>query len=94
MLLMTHDVNVVAKFSDYVAVMYAGRIMEYGPTREVFSAPKHPYTQGLLAALGVFTLCLTEPGTDGFVITAVTLAVNVRIGVPSDIYLYKNRDHT
>lgn len=46
----------------------------------------------ILAALCVFTLCLTEPGTDGFVITAVTLAGNVLIGVLSGIYLYKNRD--
>lgn len=60
MLLMTHDVNVVAKFSDYVAVMYAGRIMEYGPTREVFSAPRHPYTQGLLAATPSLTCDLSK----------------------------------
>lgn len=50
MLLMTHDINVVAQFSDYVGVMYAGRIMEYGKTEEVFYNPKHPYTKGLLRA--------------------------------------------
>ena len=50
MLLMTHDINVVSRFSDYVTVMYAGRIVEYGPTKEVFSNPKHPYTKGLLDA--------------------------------------------
>lgn len=50
MLLMTHDINVVGKFSDYVGVMYAGRIMEYGKTKEVFSSHKHPYTEGLISA--------------------------------------------
>lgn len=50
MLLMTHDINVVAQFSDYVGVMYAGRIMEYGKTADIFAAPKHPYTKGLLQA--------------------------------------------
>lgn len=50
MLLMTHDINVVGKFSDYVGVMYAGRIMEYGKTQEVFSRHVHPYTEGLIKA--------------------------------------------
>ena len=46
----THDLGVVAKVSDRIAVMYAGRIVEEGPTQSVLLAPKHPYTQGLLAA--------------------------------------------
>ena len=50
MLLMTHDLNVVAKFSDFVGVMYAGKIVEYGPTSEVFKTKKHPYTEGLINA--------------------------------------------
>ena len=50
MLLMTHDINVVGKFSDYVGVMYAGRIMEYGATQEVFTRHIHPYTEGLIRA--------------------------------------------
>jgi peptide/nickel transport system ATP-binding protein len=44
----THDMSLVAQFSDRLAVMYAGQIVEIGPTREVFAAPQHPYTQGLL----------------------------------------------
>jgi oligopeptide/dipeptide ABC transporter ATP-binding protein len=44
----THDFGVVAKMSDRVAVMYAGRIIEQGPVRDIFNHPSHPYTQALL----------------------------------------------
>jgi|SRR5271165_675080 len=50
LLFITHDLGVVAQVADRVAVMYAGRIVEEGPTQEVLLSPKHPYTQGLLAA--------------------------------------------
>lgn len=50
MLLLTHDIGVVAEFADYVAVMYGGRIMEYGTTREVFRERLHPYSRGLINA--------------------------------------------
>ena len=48
--LVTHDLGVVAGMADDIAVMYAGRIVEYGPAGEIFRNPKHPYTQGLLAS--------------------------------------------
>jgi oligopeptide/dipeptide ABC transporter ATP-binding protein len=51
LLLITHDLGVVAETADRVAVMYAGRIVEESPVREIFHAPKHPYTQGLLASM-------------------------------------------
>ena len=51
MLLITHDLGVVAETADQVAVMYAGRIVEHGPVREVLREPQHPYTRGLLASL-------------------------------------------
>jgi oligopeptide/dipeptide ABC transporter ATP-binding protein len=51
MVIITHDLGVVADVTDHVVVMYAGRIVEYGPTRDVLDRPKHPYTQGLLAAI-------------------------------------------
>src|SRR5712692_1607146 len=44
----THDMSLVSHFSDRLAVMYAGQIMEIGATREVFEDPKHPYTKGLM----------------------------------------------
>ena len=50
-LFITHDFGVVAGLCDRVAVMYAGRIVETGPVRQVFSHPAHPYTQALLASV-------------------------------------------
>lgn len=47
----THDLGVVANVSDRVAVMYAGRIVEYGTVEEIFSNPRHPYTMALMAAM-------------------------------------------
>jgi peptide/nickel transport system ATP-binding protein len=51
LLLITHDLGVVAETADRVAVMYAGRIVETGPVRAIFRSPAHPYTRGLLASL-------------------------------------------
>lgn len=53
-ILITHDLGVVARLCDTVAVMYAGRIVEYNRTSELFARPRHPYTQGLLASNPVF----------------------------------------
>ncbi len=53
MLLITHDLGVVARMSTTVAVMYAGEIVETGTRREVFRSPAHPYTRGLLASIPV-----------------------------------------
>ena len=47
----THDLGVIAQTADKVSVMYLGRLIEEGPVREVIRNPKHPYTQGLIAAL-------------------------------------------
>ena len=50
-LLITHNMGIVSQYADRVAVMYAGRIVECGPVREVIDNPLHPYTQGLLSAI-------------------------------------------
>jgi len=50
-LLVTHDLGVVAERADAVAIMYAGRVVESGPAAVVLGAPQHPYTRGLLASL-------------------------------------------
>jgi len=50
-ILITHDVGVVAGMTDRLGVMYAGRMIEYGPTDTVFAHPAHPYTQGLLRSV-------------------------------------------
>jgi oligopeptide/dipeptide ABC transporter ATP-binding protein len=49
--LITHDLGVVSEYSDRVAVMYAGQIVEQGATAEVIRSPRHPYTRGLLNSI-------------------------------------------
>ncbi|MFN4098740.1 MAG: ABC transporter ATP-binding protein [Pararhodobacter sp.] len=49
--LITHDMGVIAEACDRVAVLYAGRLAEVGPVREVLTAPRHPYSRGLIAAI-------------------------------------------
>ncbi len=51
LLLITHDLGVIASMADRVAVMYAGRIVEQAPVDRLFAAPAHPYTRGLLASI-------------------------------------------
>jgi peptide/nickel transport system ATP-binding protein len=56
--LVTHDMGVIAEIADRVAVMYAGRIVEIGPVREVVKSPRHPYTRGLMGSI-------PDPDSDG-----------------------------
>ena len=51
MLLITHDLGVVAEVADRVCVMYTGKIVEESPVNNLFEKPKHPYTQGLLRSV-------------------------------------------
>jgi peptide/nickel transport system ATP-binding protein len=50
-ILITHDLGVVAEIADIIAVMYAGRIVEHAPAEQIFGAPQHPYTWGLLKSI-------------------------------------------
>ena len=50
-LLITHDMGIVAENADFVMVMYAGEVVEYAPVSDIFTSPLHPYTQGLLKSL-------------------------------------------
>ena len=52
-LLITHDLGIVARVADHVSVMYAGEVVERAPTAELFRAPQHPYTRGLLSCVPV-----------------------------------------
>jgi oligopeptide/dipeptide ABC transporter ATP-binding protein len=52
-ILITHDLGVIAEMADNVVVMYAGKVVEESPVNELFESPKHPYTQGLLASIPV-----------------------------------------
>jgi oligopeptide/dipeptide ABC transporter ATP-binding protein len=67
LLLITHNLGIVASYMERLYVMYAGRIVESGPVREVISSPRHPYTCGLLAAVPSLRLDRTQlqdiPGT-------------------------------
>jgi peptide/nickel transport system ATP-binding protein len=63
LMLISHDLGVLAETCDRIAVMYAGRIVEIGPVRSVFDSPQHPYTKRLLASLPVIggERALAEP---------------------------------
>ena len=60
-MLITHDLGVVAEMADDVAVMYAGRVVEQGPVADVFGSPQHPYTEALLHSIPLLGMTQAEP---------------------------------
>jgi peptide/nickel transport system ATP-binding protein/oligopeptide transport system ATP-binding protein len=59
--LITHDLGVVAETCDDVVVMYAGRVVEHGPVEQVFTSPQHPYTEALLQSIPMLGMTQAEP---------------------------------
>src|SRR3989442_6703870 len=51
LIFITHNLGIVAKMCDQVAVMYAGRLVEAGPVKQIYNSPAHPYTQALLESI-------------------------------------------
>ena len=80
----THDLGVVAKVADYVAVMYAGKIVEKGNVEEVFYDPRHPYTWGLLSAMPDIET------TDDLLYTIPGTPVNLMNKVQGDAFAERN----
>jgi oligopeptide/dipeptide ABC transporter ATP-binding protein len=60
-MLITHDLGVVAEMVDDVAVMYAGRVVETGPVERIFASPQHPYTEALLHSIPILGMTQAEP---------------------------------
>ncbi len=60
-LLITHDLGVVAETCDDVAVMYGGRVVERGSVEDVFGSPQHPYTEALLQSIPMLGMTQAEP---------------------------------
>lgn len=82
-MLITHDLGVIAEMADYVVVMYAGRVVEKGTVKEIFHSPKHPYTVGLMKS---------KPSVNKLVDRLYSIPGQVPnpINMPSYCY-YKNR---
>lgn len=55
MVMITHDLGIVAEICDYVAIMYAGEVVEYGTREHIFNSTAHPYTKGLLPAYRIYS---------------------------------------
>lgn len=74
-IIVTHNLGVVAETCDRVAVMYAGRVVEYGTVHEIFNEPRHPYTQGLIGAV-------PDPTRDGQNLSPIPGTVPNLAGTP------------
>ncbi|ERJ13405.1 ABC transporter ATP-binding protein [Haloplasma contractile] len=79
----THDLGVVANVADRVAVMYAGKVVEYGLTRDIFYNPKHPYTWGLLASM-------PDPESKGDLYSIPGTPPNLLYPPKGDAFAYRN----
>ncbi|MFX0106649.1 MAG: ABC transporter ATP-binding protein [Candidatus Hodarchaeota archaeon] len=62
LMIVSHDIGVIAELADRVGIMYAGRILEIGTAKEMFHRPKHPYSQGLMASFPTITMMRMAAG--------------------------------
>lgn len=83
-MLITHDLGVIAEMADEVIVMYAGKVIEKGTTKEIFSSPMHPYTIGLQKSKPLITSSTSEP------LYSIPGQVPSPINLPNHCY-FKNR---
>ena len=93
LLLITHDLGVVAEMADRVGVMYAGRIVEEAPVHELFASPKHPYTRGLMASIpgrSARVAAAGDPG-DGAAARSAPARVFVHAAVPGSLRAVPDR---
>jgi peptide/nickel transport system ATP-binding protein len=79
----THDLGVISEIADYLIVMYAGRVVEEGTTRDIFQTPSHPYTIGLLNSK-------PTPGADGKKLYSIPGSVPNPVDLPDYCY-FRNR---
>ncbi len=79
-LFITHDLGVVAEMADYAYVMYAGRIVESAPTRDLLTRPLHPYTQGLLRCVPTLGTTNGNGNAQGVARSSSSLAVESVVG--------------
>ena len=83
-MLITHDLGVIAEMADEVVVMYAGRVIERGTTKDIFHNPLHPYTIGLQKSKPLITSDINEP------LYSIPGQVPNPINLPNTCY-FKNR---
>ena len=72
-ILIGHDMGLVAQFADTIGIMYAGKLVELGPVEAIFENPQHPYTQALIQSLPSFSHRLQSSGIPGMPPTLANL---------------------
>jgi len=86
MILITHDLGVVAEMADRVVVMYAGRKVEEAPVEELFARPRHPYTLGLLGSMPHLGASLGDDGADKRLVEIPGLVPSLKEAMPGCLF--------
>ena len=85
-ILITHNLGVIAEMADDVVVMYLGQTVEKGPVDDIFHAPKHPYTQSLLAVDPKHTVQAPRESADNHRFGSPSLPPSIRVFLPPSLY--------